>query len=74
LRQELLDGTFLNAFLHTQFVVQEMVGNGSSAAVYIIINAVDANAIALAIGADQAHFQISLSGFPDGGFGSWRQD
>jgi hypothetical protein len=74
LRQELLDGTFLNAFLHTQFVVQEMVGNGSRAAIYIMINAVDANAIALAIGADQAHFQISLSGFPDGGFGSWRQD
>jgi hypothetical protein len=45
-----------------------MVGNGSRAAVCIIINAVDANAIALAIGADQAYFQISLCSFSDGCF------
>jgi len=52
LLQELLDRALLDAFLHTQFVVQEMVGNGSGAADNININAVDANAISVAIGAD----------------------
>jgi hypothetical protein len=78
--QKLLDGALLNAFLDTQFVVQKMIGNGSGAAgntnVSISINAVDPNAIAVAIGADYAHFQVWFCGLPDGRFGSrghgWR--
>jgi hypothetical protein len=50
-------------------MVQKMVGKGSGAAV-TGIDAVDANAIAVAIGADYAHFQIWLGSFPDGCFGS----
>jgi hypothetical protein len=56
--QELLDGALLNAFLDTQFVVQKMIGNGSGAggntdvSIRVSINAVDPNAIAIAIGAD----------------------
>jgi len=54
----LLDGALLNAFLDTQFVVQKMIGNGSGAAgntnvsISSSINAVDPNAMAIAIGAD----------------------
>ena len=47
-RQELHDGSLLNPFLHTQFIVQEVIGKHSGAA----IDAVDANAIAVAIGAN----------------------
>ena len=47
-RQELLDGALLNTFLHAEFVVQKMVGKCSS----ITIDAVNANAIAVAIGTD----------------------
>jgi hypothetical protein len=36
----------------------------------VMVNAVNANAIAVAIGADQAHFQIWLGCFPDTCFGS----
>jgi hypothetical protein len=43
-----------------------MVGKISGAA----IDAVDANAIAVAIGTDQAHFQMWLGSLPDGCFGS----
>src|SRR5580704_13901209 len=71
--QELADRPLLNPFLDSQFVVQEMVGDGSRRAIVGVgvgINAVDANAIAVAIGADQAHLQVSCFGFPDGRCGS----
>ncbi len=48
LREEFLDGEFLNAFLHPQLVVQKMIGNKSSISVY----AVDADAITIPVGAD----------------------
>jgi hypothetical protein len=54
LRQESLDGRFLNAFLHAQFVVQEMIGKRSGS----VVNTVNANAIPVSIGADQPYLQI----------------
>jgi len=38
----------LNSLLHPEFVIQEVIGNHARDAV----NAVDANAIAIAVGAD----------------------
>jgi hypothetical protein len=61
--KELADGALLSAFLHTQFVVQKMVGKCTGAVVTgidAVVDAIDANAIAVAIGTNQAHFQIWL--------------
>ena len=61
--QKLLNGSFLDALLNPQFVVEKMVGNASGAA--ISADTVNANAVAVAIGANQAYLQIALRGLPD---------
>jgi len=64
-----MGGSLLNSFLHAQFVIQEVVGElGGSE-----IDAIDANAVAIAIGADQADMKVrgrcfSNSSFADRGF------
>jgi hypothetical protein len=59
LGQKLFDRYFANAFLHTQFIVQEVIGNSSALAVY----AVNPNPVAIAVGTDQADFQIARRDF-----------
>ena len=54
LADELHNWNLLHAFLHSQFVVKEMIGQRSG----IPIHPVDPYAIAVAIGADQADLQI----------------
>ncbi len=66
-REKLRNGALLNTFLDAQFVVQKMIGKFPGSA----IDKVEANAAAVAIGADQADLQIRLDGLPDG-FRSWR--
>jgi hypothetical protein len=56
--EELVDRAFLNAFLDAELIIQKMIREGCGVA----INVVDANAIAVAIGADQADGEIGLVG------------
>jgi hypothetical protein len=53
-RDKLVDRQLPNAFLHSQFVVQEVISDDSTLAVY----AVNPNAVAIAIRTDQADLQI----------------
>jgi hypothetical protein len=63
LRHELIDSQVLNAFLHAQFIVQEMVGKSSSAH----IEPVNANSIAVTVRTNKSHLQIRLGGPVNGG-------
>ena len=58
-----MDCFFLDALLHPQFVVEKVVGDASGAA--IPVDTVNANAVAVAIGANQAYPQIALGCLPD---------
>jgi len=49
----------LNTFLHPQFVIQEMIGQRSRVAVY----AINPHPIAIAVGTNQAYFQIVRCNF-----------
>jgi hypothetical protein len=53
------DRGFPNAFLHPQFVIQEMIGQRSRVAV----QAINPHPIAIAVGTDQAYFQIVRRNF-----------
>jgi len=56
--------------LHAQFIVEKVIGKLFPVA--IEIKAVDANTIAIPIGTDQAHLQISFGNFLDGSVGFQR--
>src|SRR5208283_2071590 len=62
--QELRDGTLLLALLYPQFIVEEMIGKRFCAAIDVI----DADAVAIAIGADHTRLQIGVSCLLDGCF------
>ena len=58
-----MDCFFLDALLHPQFVIEKMVGDASGAAV--VMDTVNANAIAVAISANHTYLQIALGCLPD---------
>jgi len=58
---ELIYRALLDPFLHTKFVIQEMVGKRLGVGIHVI----DADAIAISIGADQADSKILGGGFGD---------
>jgi hypothetical protein len=58
-----MDCFFLDALLHPQFVIEKMVGDASGAAV--VVDTVNANAIAVAISANHTYLQIALGCLPD---------
>jgi hypothetical protein len=58
-----MDRFFLDALLHPQFVVEKVVGDASGAAV--VVDTVNANAIAVAISANHTYLQIAVGCLPD---------
>ena len=65
-----MDCFFLDALLHPQFVIEKMVGDASGAAV--VVDTVNANAIAVAISANHTYLQIALGCLPDASRGFLR--
>jgi hypothetical protein len=61
LRKKLPDRLFPNAFLHTQLVIKKVISEYAALAIY----AVNAHPIAIAVGTDQADFQIVRRNFPN---------